>query len=139
MSNKKLDPVDAHVGKRIRLRRNVLRLSQEKLGEQLGVTFQQIQKYEKGINRVGASRLQALSEALNVPIPYFFEGLPLSDFNVANLHESAAQNSNFSSVDEQKELYKAFNSIPDRAVRRKIIELAKILASEQGLVGAETS
>src|SRR5690606_20390957 len=75
-NKKKPNPIDVHVGSRIRLRRNMLGLSQEKLGENLGITFQQIQKYEKGTNRVGASRLQAISAILNVPVSFFFEDAP---------------------------------------------------------------
>ncbi|OPB30514.1 helix-turn-helix protein [Bartonella sp. WD12.1] len=70
-TRKKPDPIDVYVGTRIRLRRNMLGLTQEKLGEQLGITFQQIQKYEKGTNRVGASRLQAIAEIMDVPVSYF--------------------------------------------------------------------
>jgi transcriptional regulator with XRE-family HTH domain len=69
------NPVDVHVGARVRLRRQILKMSQEKLGDQLGVTFQQVQKYERGTNRVGASRLWRLSQVLEVPISYFFEGM----------------------------------------------------------------
>ncbi len=72
-NKKKPNPIDVHVGSRIRLRRNMLGLSQEKLGESLGITFQQIQKYEKGTNRVGASRLQAISAILNVPVSFFLK------------------------------------------------------------------
>lgn len=72
-NKKKPNPIDVHVGSRIRLRRNMLGLSQEKLGENLGITFQQIQKYEKGTNRVGASRLQAISAILNVPVSFFLK------------------------------------------------------------------
>ena len=72
-NKKKPNPIDIHVGGRIRLRRNMLGLSQEKLGESLGITFQQIQKYEKGTNRVGASRLQAIASILEVPVAFFFE------------------------------------------------------------------
>jgi DNA-binding XRE family transcriptional regulator len=71
-NKKKPNPIDVHVGSRIRLRRNMLGLSQEKLGELLGITFQQIQKYEKGSNRVGASRLQAIASILNVSVGFFF-------------------------------------------------------------------
>ena len=74
-NKKKPNPIDIHVGSRIRLRRTMLGMSQEKLGESLGITFQQIQKYEKGTNRVGASRLQNISSILNVPVSFFFEGL----------------------------------------------------------------
>ena len=73
---KKPNPIDIHVGSRIRLRRKMLGMSQEKLGENLGITFQQIQKYEKGTNRVGASRLQAISSILGVPVAFFFEDAP---------------------------------------------------------------
>ena len=71
-TGKRPNPTDIYVGSRIRMRRKMLGLSQEKLGERLGITFQQIQKYEKGTNRVGASRLQAMSDALEVPVAYFF-------------------------------------------------------------------
>lgn len=71
-SKKKPNPIDAHVGARIRMRRNMLGMSQEKLGESLGITFQQIQKYEKGTNRVGASRLQAIASIMEVPPAFFF-------------------------------------------------------------------
>lgn len=75
-NKKKPNPIDIHVGSRIRLRRTMLGMSQEKLGESLGITFQQIQKYEKGTNRVGASRLQNISQILNVPVSFFFEDAP---------------------------------------------------------------
>ena len=78
-NKKKPNPTDVHVGSRIRLRRNMLGMSQEKLGESLGITFQQIQKYEKGTNRVGASRLQAIATILGVPVAFFFEDLPGQD------------------------------------------------------------
>src|SRR5688500_4663962 len=75
-NKKRPNPVDVHVGARIRLRRNMIGLSQEKLGESLGITFQQIQKYEKGMNRVGASRLQAIGNILNVPVTFFCDDMP---------------------------------------------------------------
>src|SRR6476646_12124434 len=75
-NKKKPNPTDIHVGSRIRMRRNMLGMSQEKLGENLGITFQQIQKYEKGTNRVGASRLQAIASILGVPVAFFFEDAP---------------------------------------------------------------
>lgn len=79
MASKKSNPVDAHVGSRVRLRRMLVGLSQEKLGERMGLTFQQIQKYEKGVNRIGASRLFQLSQILEVPVQFFFEGAPSVD------------------------------------------------------------
>lgn len=75
MPNGEANPVDIHVGKRIQLRRKLLGLSQEKLGNMLGLTFQQVQKYERGKNRVGASRLWDISKVLNVPVSFFFSGL----------------------------------------------------------------
>src|SRR5690606_2538259 len=84
MNTKKPNPIDVHVGSRIRLRRNMLAISQERLGEGLGITFQQIQKYEKGTNRVGASRLQAIASILNTPVAFFFEGAPDEDGVVQN-------------------------------------------------------
>src|SRR5436189_681918 len=74
--SRRANPVDVHVGSRVRLRRMMLGMSQEKLGESLGITFQQIQKYEKGTNRIGASRLQHIARVLTMPVSYFFEGAP---------------------------------------------------------------
>ena len=76
MAKKSPNPIDKHVGARVRMRRMMLNMSQEKLGDALGLTFQQVQKYEKGTNRVGASRLQAISNILQVPVSFFFEGAP---------------------------------------------------------------
>src|SRR6476469_7538175 len=76
------NPIDRHVGSRVRMRRVLLGMSQEKLGEALGLTFQQVQKYEKGTNRIGASRLQQSSQSLNVPPAFFFEGAPVSESQV---------------------------------------------------------
>ena len=79
------NPIDKHVGSRVRMRRMMLAMSQEKLGDALGLTFQQVQKYEKGTNRIGASRLQQISHILQVPVAFFFEGAP-------NLHGSTRWN-----------------------------------------------
>src|SRR4030081_864162 len=76
MVKKAPNPVDRHVGSRVRMRRMMLSMSQEKLGDALGLTFQQVQKYEKGTNRIGASRLQQISNILQVPVAFFFEGAP---------------------------------------------------------------
>ena len=76
MGTKVSDPIDKHVGSRVRMRRLMLDMSQEKLGDELGITFQQVQKYEKGTNRISASRLLEISRALQVPVPFFFEGAP---------------------------------------------------------------
>src|SRR5574337_791085 len=77
MTKKAPNPIDKHVGSRVRMRRMMLAISQEKLGDALGLTFQQVQKYEKGTNRIGASRLQQISHVLQVPVAFFFEGAPL--------------------------------------------------------------
>lgn len=133
-NKKKPNPIDIHVGSRIRLRRNMLGFSQEKLGENLGITFQQIQKYEKGTNRVGASRLQAISSILNVPVAFFFEDAP----GVANnsTQDGFAEDKetgyvvDFLNSNEGVQLTRAFTKISDPKVRRKIIDLVKSLSAE---------
>ncbi|MBN9045017.1 MAG: helix-turn-helix transcriptional regulator [Rhizobiales bacterium] len=132
-NKKKPNPIDVHVGSRIRLRRNMLGLSQEKLGENLGITFQQIQKYEKGTNRVGASRLQAISAILNVPVSFFFEDAPGSGVaGQAGFAEDsdATYVVDFLNSNEGVQLTRAFTRISDPKVRRKIIDLVKSLAAE---------
>ncbi len=129
-TGKRPNPTDIYVGSRVRLRRKMLGLSQEKLGEKLGITFQQIQKYEKGTNRVGASRLQAMSEALNVPVSYFFPDGEAAD--AAGLREDGASfMMDFMSTSEGLELSRAFLKIPSAKVRRKIVELVRALAEEK--------
>lgn len=131
-NKKKPNPIDVHVGSRIRLRRTMLSMSQEKLGEALGITFQQIQKYEKGTNRVGASRLQNISSVLNVPVAFFFEDAP-GDPQTSDSGMAEANSPNyvvdFLSSSEGLQLNRAFIKIEDPKVRRKIIELTKALAS----------
>lgn len=130
---KQPNPIDVHVGSRIRLRRTMLGMSQEKLGESLGITFQQVQKYEKGTNRVGASRLQNISVILNVPVSFFFEGAPgdAPSAGVSGMEESSATYVvNFLSSAEGLQLNRAFVKISDAKVRRRIIELVKSLANE---------
>ncbi len=132
-NKKKPNPIDVHVGSRIRLRRNMLGLSQEKLGENLGITFQQIQKYEKGTNRVGASRLQAISAILSVPVSFFFEDAPGSGApgqpGFAEDNE-ASYVVDFLNSNEGVQLTRAFTKISDPKVRRKIIDLVKSLADD---------
>ncbi|MHB2266676.1 helix-turn-helix domain-containing protein [Aliihoeflea sp. PC F10.4] len=132
-NKKKPNPIDIHVGSRIRLRRNMLAMSQEKLGEMLGITFQQIQKYEKGTNRVGASRLQAISSHLNVPVAYFFEDAPGQDATTGGFAEDDGPSyvSDFLSSSEGVQLTRSFLKIKDQKVRRRIIDLVKTLASEE--------
>ncbi|MCG6114270.1 MAG: helix-turn-helix domain-containing protein [Mesorhizobium sp.] len=131
-TKKKPNPIDTHVGSRIRLRRNMLGLSQEKLGESLGITFQQIQKYEKGTNRVGASRLQAISSILGVPVSFFFEDAP-GEVAPGGFAESQSTDFvvDFLGSAEGLQLNRAFVKIRDAKVRRKIIDLVKALASQE--------
>ena len=131
-NKKKPNPIDVHVGSRIRLRRTMLSMSQEKLGEALGITFQQIQKYEKGTNRVGASRLQNISSVLNVPASFFFEDAPgemPSDQNGMAEANSSNYVVDFLSSSEGLQLNRAFIKIEDPKIRRKLIDLTKALAS----------
>lgn len=136
MSRKSPNPIDAHVGARVRMRRVLINMSQEKLGERLGLTFQQVQKYEKGTNRIGASRLQQISEILSVPVSYFFEGAPqrIGDATTPGGGFSEARSStyvvDFLSTTDGLQLNKAFIRIQDQKVRRKIVELVKALAGE---------
>jgi transcriptional regulator with XRE-family HTH domain len=132
MTKKNPNPIDVHVGSRLRLRRNMLGLSQERLGESLGITFQQIQKYEKGTNRVGASRLQAIASILNTPVSFFFEGAPEEDDDGTGkpADDSAPYVADFLSSSEGIQLNRAFVKIADPKVRRKVLELVKALAAE---------
>jgi transcriptional regulator with XRE-family HTH domain len=126
------DPIDVHVGSRVRLRRNMLGLSQEKLGEAIGLTFQQVQKYERGANRIGASRLWELGEVLGVPVQFFYDTTdpvhapalpsgfaeaPQEGFDSDPMHRRDAQ-----------ELVGAYYAIEDAAVRRRLFDLAKAFA-----------
>jgi transcriptional regulator with XRE-family HTH domain len=124
------NPADVHVGARVRLRRTMLGMSQEKLGEALGLTFQQVQKYERGANRVGASRLWEMSRVLDVPVSYFFEELD------GGATQGAADGSelegNPMTKRETLELVRAYYRISDPAVRRRIFDLTKALARSAG-------
>lgn len=130
---KKPNPIDVHVGSRIRMRRNMLGMSQEKLGESLGVTFQQIQKYEKGTNRVGASRLQAIASTLEAPAAFFFENAPVENSGPSGgFAEDASADPlmDFYSSQEGIQLNRAFVKIDDPKVRRRILDLVKSLATD---------
>ncbi|MBK5564976.1 helix-turn-helix domain-containing protein [Ensifer sp. 2YAB10] len=131
-NKKKPNPIDIHVGSRIRLRRTMLGMSQEKLGESLGITFQQIQKYEKGTNRVGASRLQNISGILNVPVSFFFEDAPGDTSGQPGMAEASSSNYvvDFLSSSEGLQLNRAFVKITDPKVRRRLVDLVKALAAE---------
>ncbi len=140
MANKKQpNPIDVHVGGRVRLRRMMLSMSQEKLGEHLGITFQQIQKYEKGTNRIGASRLQHIATVLQVPVSFFFEDAPGTPNEPAGLAESRPANYivSFLSSSEGIQLNKAFIRIKDPTLRRRIIDLVRSLAGEEDAVSED--
>jgi transcriptional regulator with XRE-family HTH domain len=128
-------PIDVHVGSRIRLRRTLLGMSQERLGEALGLTFQQVQKYERGVNRVGASRLFDLSRVLDVPISFFFDDLPESLASTYGGHLTR-RTAGFSEMQdgftddalnrrETLELVRAYYRITDPAVRKRVFDLIK--------------
>ncbi|WP_342640715.1 helix-turn-helix domain-containing protein [Rhodoligotrophos ferricapiens] len=129
------NPIDVHVGSRVRMRRMLIGMSQEKLGEQLGLTFQQVQKYEKGSNRVSASRLFQMGRILGVNVQYFFEELPHSSVN-ASVEQGFAESAgepiimDFLTSSEGLQLNKAFTQIKDPSVRRKVVELVRTLAGE---------
>lgn len=125
------NPIDIHVGSRVRLRRQLLKMSQEKLGDELGVTFQQIQKYERGANRVGASRLYRLSRALDVPVQFFFEGL-VGETPIAGVAEGDQTPIvyDFIQSTDGVTLAESFSRIKDGKVRRRVLELVRTLASE---------
>ncbi len=122
-------PVDMHVGKRVRIRRRLLDMSQADLGVAIGLTFQQIQKYERGANRISASVLFQLSEALEVPISFFFDDMPdaLKKSNHMDKVPAAPDLAVFSSQDAQ-DLLSAYGQIKDPKLQRSMFELAKSLA-----------
>jgi len=133
----KPNPIDVHVGSRVRLRRTLLGMSQEKLGEALGLTFQQVQKYERGANRVGASRLFDLSRVLDVPVSFFFDDMndqlktqtPALIAGVGELDEPPAHfDHDPMAKRETLELVRAYYRISDPQVRKRVYELAKALA-----------
>jgi transcriptional regulator with XRE-family HTH domain len=128
----KPNPTDVHVGARVRLRRTLLGMSQEKLGEAIGLTFQQVQKYERGANRVGASRLYDLSRVLDVPVAFFFEDMAPASSG-ASESSAAGEGAERTDADpmvkrETLELVRAYYKIPDAHVRRRLFDLAKALA-----------
>lgn len=133
MPKKQANPVDAHVGQRVRLRRMLVGMSQERLGELLGLTFQQVQKYEKGINRIGAGRLFEVAGILDVPISFFYEDL-IGDRarGVRGFAEGGSPPPvmEFVSSGEGLQLSLAFMRIKDTKVRRKILDLVRSLADE---------
>lgn len=128
---RRANTVDSHVGARVRLRRMLLGMSQEKLGESLGLTFQQVQKYEKGVNRIGASRLFDLAHVLGVPVQFFYDEFDHSGHPAMTGFAERPTESyvvDFLGSREGLELNKAFVRITDPKVRRSVIELVRSLA-----------
>jgi transcriptional regulator with XRE-family HTH domain len=139
MAKKAPNPIDKHVGSRVRMRRMMLGMSQEKLGDALGLTFQQVQKYEKGTNRIGASRLQQISQILQVPVAFFFEGAPIvpGEFEPPPGMQDApspAYVSDFLATSDGLSLTKAFMRIKDAKLRRRIVDLVQQIAGEDAEV-----
>ena len=133
------NPVDVHVGKRLRLRRTMLGFSQEKLGEAIGLTFQQVQKYERGANRIGCSRLFDLSRVLDVDIGYFFEDMPNEVANSSPARRQGGWSDRDQAAFEHErdpmvkretlELVRAYFKIEDDAIRKRLFEMTKALAA----------
>jgi transcriptional regulator with XRE-family HTH domain len=124
------NPVDVHVGLQVRLRRKELKISQEKLAEALGLTFQQVQKYERGANRISASKLYEIARALQVPIGWFFEGLTVGGGGEAPFAHS------FLTTQEGVDLANLFPRVSRRRVRRRIVELVRAMVEDESEVEA---
>jgi transcriptional regulator with XRE-family HTH domain len=135
MAKKAPNPIDKHVGSRVRMRRMMLSMSQEKLGGALGLTFQQVQKYEKGTNRIGASRLQQISHILQVPVAFFFEGAPsVHPEGGDGMGEAPSPTyvSDFLATSDGLALTKAFMEIKEPKLRRRIVDLVEEIAGREG-------
>ena len=133
MQKKTPNPIDVHVGSRVRMRRMLIGMSQEKLGDSLGLTFQQVQKYEKGANRIGASRLFEIAQILGVPVEFFYDGLRIGGAaDQPGFGEADAANFDLDilSTSEGIQLNSAFFSISDPKVRKSVLDLIKSLAGQ---------
>jgi transcriptional regulator with XRE-family HTH domain len=126
------DPIDVHVGRQLRQRRNLLGMSQEKLAESLGVTFQQVQKYESGTNRVGASRLFQIGRALDVPVSYFFDGYTPTNSLPMAAEETPPLEDDLMTRKETLDLVRAYYTIPNPKVRRKMLDMIRSMAENEG-------
>jgi len=133
MPSKPPNPVDRHVGSRVRMRRIMLGMSQERLGEGLGLTFQQIQKYEKGTNRIGASRLQQICDILRIPVSFLFEGVPGGTINAEGITEPAspAYVADCLATAEGLALVRAFTRISDIKLRRAIVDMVELIGEPE--------
>jgi transcriptional regulator with XRE-family HTH domain len=125
------NPIDRHVGSRVRMRRLLVGMTQEKLGSLLGLTFQQVQKYEKGSNRIGASRLQQIADALKVRTSYFFDGAPGSSDRSAATTREPAFLSDFLTAPDGLLLAEAFVQIKDPKLRRRIVNLVQAIVARR--------
>ncbi len=134
MAVRKSGPLDAMVGAKIRMFRINRGMSQTALAERVGVSFQQVQKYEKGTNRVGASRIAQISEILQVPVSFLFEGGPTGSAGTENYNEatSPAYVSDFLATSEGLALTRAFTRIPDTKLRRSIVDMVEQIAAREG-------
>lgn len=129
MPKKQANPIDIQVGNRVRIRRMLIGMSQERLGDLLGLTFQQVQKYEKGVNRIGAGRLFEVSRILNVPIDFFYEGVSVAQPGAGEAEGAPVME--FVSSGEGLQLSLAFMKIKDSKVRKRVLDLVKSLAEEE--------
>jgi len=134
MAKKAPNPIDRHVGSRVRMRRMMLSMSQEKLGDALGLTFQQVQKYEKGTNRIGASRLQQISNILQVPVAFLFDGAPDTPGSTRSGKDAPSPTyvAEFLATSDGLALTKAFMQIEDPKLRRRIVDLVQQIAGDDG-------
>src|SRR5687768_2743408 len=131
MAKKSPNPTDIHVGSRVKMRRMMLKMSQEKLGDGLGITFQQVQKYEKGTNRISSSRLMQISNILQVPVPFFFEGAPGQQSKGATTTATSPGYVNdFLASRDGLALVKAFAQIKSTKLRRGVVALVEEIAGE---------
>ncbi len=136
MTRKVANPIDIHVGSRVRMRRMMVGISQEKLGEALGLTFQQVQKYEKGLNRIGASRLYQIARVLVVPVSYFYDGLDLPEGDLPSPQAGAGLlDMERMTTGEGIQLNSAFFAIRDADLRRRLLDLVKLLGRQTPLEG----
>jgi transcriptional regulator with XRE-family HTH domain len=133
MVKKSPNPTDKHVGSRVRMRRMMLEMSQERLGNAIGLTFQQVQKYEKGTNRIGASRLQQIAQVLQVPVAFFFEGAPNPPGKPPGPGDapSPAYVTDFLASSEGLALTRAFTRIKNAKLRRRIVDLVEEMVIEE--------
>jgi transcriptional regulator with XRE-family HTH domain len=126
------NPIDTHVGSRVRMRRMMLGISQEKLGEAFGISFQQVQKYEKGTNRISASRLQQAADVLGVAVPFFFAGADGGSFKPDGRAASPAYINELTSSTDGLRLAKAFMRIENAEMRRRIVGLVREIVGSDG-------